>query len=51
MKKMNLLIFALLMTCGSAFGQNKPFLQLEFLLGKWAGTGTGFGKNILTKSK
>jgi hypothetical protein len=43
MKKPGLLIFVLVMICGIAFGQNKNFEKLEFLLGRWAGTGTGFG--------
>lgn len=43
MRRSNLVTLVLLMASGSAFGQNKNFSQLEFLFGKWSGTGTGFG--------
>jgi hypothetical protein len=43
MKKSNLLILVFLMLCGTVFGQNNNFEKLNFLLGKWTGTGAGFG--------
>ena len=43
MKNSNLLILAFVLIFGSAFGQNQNFDRLEFLYGKWIGTGSGFG--------
>ena len=43
MKKSNLLILVFLMLCGNVFGQNNVFEQFDYLLGNWAGTGSGFG--------
>ncbi len=45
MKRSYLLIFVLIITCTNSFGQNKNFERLEFLFGKWIGTGTGFGND------
>ena len=43
MKKSNLLMLVFIMICGNSFAQNKIFDRLDFLLGKWTGTGSGFG--------
>ena len=43
MKKMKFLILLLALINGVGFGQNKPFDRLDFLIGEWIGTGSGFG--------
>ena len=48
MKKLNLLILVFLMLCGNVFGQNNSYEKLNFLLGKWVGTGAGFGNETST---
>lgn len=43
MKRLNILIVLIAMISGVAFGQNNPFDRLDFLIGEWTGTGSGFG--------
>lgn len=43
MKKIKFLIVLITMISGVAFGQTKPLERLDFLIGKWIGTGSGFG--------
>ena len=43
MKRLTLLILLSLMIGGNTFSQNLNFKELEFLLGTWNGTGSGFG--------
>jgi len=40
-----LLSIILTFYCLISYGQDKPFEHLDFIIGQWAGTGTGFGNN------
>lgn len=48
MKKSYLLILGLLMVTGFSIAQNPGLNRLGFLVGKWSGTGSGFGNNRST---
>lgn len=44
MKKITGIICMLLLLAGTSFGQGS-FSKLDFLMGNWSGTGSGFGNN------
>lgn len=43
MKRITLIIIGLVLTFGLSFGQSNPFDRLNFIMGEWSGTGSGFG--------
>lgn len=45
MKKMTLIFFAVLLSSGFGFAQTNPFDKINFIIGDWVGSGSGFGNN------
>ncbi|MDE1206146.1 hypothetical protein [Tenacibaculum larymnensis] len=45
MSKKILLILGLILTFGTSFAQTNPFEKIDFIIGDWTGTGTGFGND------
>ncbi len=48
MKRLTLLILVLSVSFGLSFGQTNPFEKINFILGEWSGTGSGFGNEKST---
>lgn len=48
MKRKVFLVLGLLLSFGSSFAQTKPFEKINFIIGDWTGTGSGFGNNKST---
>ncbi len=43
MKRITLVIMLIAQVIGVVYGQTNPLERLDFLIGKWSGTGSGFG--------
>lgn len=43
MKRTLLIITTLIIAVGLSFGQTNPFEKIDFIIGEWSGTGSGFG--------
>lgn len=45
MKRKAFLVLGLILSFGISFAQTNPFERLNFIIGDWSGTGSGFGNN------
>ncbi len=45
MKRKAFLVLGLILSCGLSFAQTKQFEKIDFILGDWTGSGSGFGNN------
>lgn len=45
MKSKAFLVLGLILSFGISFAQTNPFERLNFIIGDWSGTGSGFGNN------
>lgn len=45
MNRIKFVILTLILSCGFVFAQTEKFDKLNFILGDWLGTGSGFGNN------
>ncbi len=45
MKKKAFLVLGLILSVGISFAQTNPFERINFIIGDWSGTGSGFGNN------
>jgi hypothetical protein len=45
MKQIAILILSLIFTVGQSNGQSNSFEKINFIIGEWSGTGSGFGNN------
>lgn len=45
MKRTSLVILVLIIASGLCFGQTNAFEKINFIIGEWSGTGSGFGND------
>ncbi len=45
MKRRTILVLGFILLFGISFAQTNPFEKIDFIIGDWTGTGSGFGNN------
>ncbi|GAB2768948.1 hypothetical protein [Salinimicrobium soli] len=48
MKTKILILIIFILNCGLSFGQSTQFDKINFIIGQWSGTGSGFGNDSST---